>query len=220
MVKLLTQNSKIRKSTGARVFNFGIPAFKSKSGFRTCPNAAACAVGCYAQSGAYLFSNVAQAFERRLSLIRSTPDFEVQVLEELISNNVERLRIHDSGDFFSAAYYLRWRLIMNAMPHVEFYAYTKQVAMFNNLKQRGLIPQNFTVIFSYGGKEDKLIDRARDRHASVFETLDELQRAGYSDASDDDSVALGENPRIGLIYHGNKSFNNTHWDRVKTGGDL
>jgi hypothetical protein len=43
------------------------------------------------------------------------------------------------------------------------------------------------------------------RHSRVFKDLQSLNEAGYADASKDDSVALGPNPRIGLIYHGAKS---------------
>ena len=96
---------------------------------------------------------------------------------------------------------------------VSFYAYTKQVEMFQNEKAR--IPSNFTVIFSYGGKQDALIDVTNDRHARVFESIEALELAGYADGTHDDMVAaLGESNKIGLCYHGVKSFKNTKWDKV------
>ena len=51
-MNLLTQNSKLKKTSkklGVRVFNFGIPAYKSASGKLTCPMADACVKFCYAK---------------------------------------------------------------------------------------------------------------------------------------------------------------------------
>jgi len=88
------------------------------------------------------------------------------------------------------------------VPDVEFYAYTKMVSM---VQGAGVRPSNFTVIFSYGGKEDHLIDVSYDRHSQVFSDIEGLLQAGYIDASQDDSKALTPNNKVGLIYHGAKS---------------
>ena len=206
----LTQNSKIAKMTGVKTYNWGIPAYQSASGFKTCPNAAACVKGCYATMGAYLFSNVARVFEARLKLSQS-PNFVNTICLELKRRNVRRVRIHDSGDFYSEGYLQDWLFIMHANPRVRFYAYTKMYSLLKSIN----LPLNFTVIYSYGGKEDKLIRPAVDRHSRVFTSLKDLQAEGYADASKDDSVALGGNHRIGLIYHGNKSIENTDWLKVR-----
>lgn len=207
---LLTRNSKIRKSK-KRTFNFGIPAFLSNSGLKTCPNAGACAKGCYALAGAYRFSIVAQAFEWRLAVTQST-DFVPIMLREIDFTRAERIRIHDSGDFYSEEYLNKWLCIINSRPQVEFYAYTKMVSLFNRRKRD--IPKNFVLVYSFGGTEDKLIDVTKDRHSLVFTSLQSLKRAGYANASEQDDVALGSNPRIGLIYHGIKNIENTDWQKV------
>ena len=208
---LLTRNSKIKKSK-KRTFNFGIPAYQSTTGIKTCPNAAACINGCYAKAGAYLFSNVAQAFERRLTIAQSD-DFVALMIKEIDINRAERIRIHDSGDFFNEEYLYKWLTIMTLRPNVEFYAYTKMVSMFKAVQAS--LPKNFTVIFSFGGTEDKLIDVNKDRHSLVFSSDEELNAAGYANASEQDDVALGENPKIGLVYHGTKKIENTNWQKVK-----
>jgi hypothetical protein len=210
----LTQNSKIAKISGIKTYNWGIPAYRSKDGFKTCPNAAACAKGCYATMGGYIFSNVAKVFDNRLKLSQS-PDFVITIDSEIKRRKVRRLRIHDSGDFYSLAYFFNWRLIMLRNLQTKFYAYTKMIKMFNDLKQRNLIPDNLTLIYSYGGTQDKLINPIVDRHSTVFDSESELKQYGYADASKDDSVALGSNPRIGLIYHGVKNIENTNWGKVK-----
>lgn len=210
----LTQNSKIAKMTGVKTYNWGIPAYKAANGFITCPNAAACIKGCYANMGAYTFSNVAKVFNNRLKLALSNRFVET-INEELKRRKVERLRIHDSGDFFNAEYLNKWISIMKSNPNTKFYAYTKMISMFNHYKLNKLIPSNFVVIYSYGGKEDKLINQKTDRHSWVFQSLSELKLAGYADAHENDSIALGINPKIGLIYHGTKNIENTDWSKVK-----
>lgn len=210
----LTQNSKIAKMSGVKTYNWGIPAYQSNTGLKTCPNAAACAKGCYATMGAYKFSNVAKVFESRLKLSQA-PNFTLIINAEIKRRKVMRLRIHDSGDFYSKEYIDAWLAIIRANPQTVFYAYTKMISQFKELHADGLIPDNFIVIYSYGGTEDKLIDKKVDRHSWVFSSIEALQAAGYADAHEDDSVAIGVNPKVGLVYHGTKSMKNTDWNKVK-----
>jgi len=201
----LSQNSKMKKMTGVKTFNWGIPAFISDTGMRTCPNAGICAKGCYAKQGTYVWSNVAQAFEKRLAL-SLTSDFVPTINAELKRRKVDRLRIHDSGDFYSLEYLNKWLEIIHDNPSIQFYAYTKMVDMFKNVKETidKLYPK-FTIIYSFGGKQDNMINTTIDRHSQVFENIDDLIAAGYIDASKDDANAISTNHKVGLIYHGAKS---------------
>ena len=52
------QTKKDLKIFNKRVFNFGIPAYKTASGKTTCPFADKCVKFCYAKKGAYIWSNV------------------------------------------------------------------------------------------------------------------------------------------------------------------
>jgi len=208
----LSINSKLAKISGVKTFNFGIPAYKSKTGFSMCPNAAACAIGCYATMRAYTFSNVAKVFEARLKFTQFA-EFIPTMNAELQRRKVQRLRIHDSGDFYSREYLDAWLSIIRLNLAIQFYVYTKMVSMFKSIVD--IMPSNFNVVYSYGGIEDKLINRETDRHSYVFPSLDALQAKGYADASKDDAVVLGTNPKISLVYHGTKNYTNTYWNRVK-----
>ena len=65
-----------------------------------------------------------------------------------------------------------------------------------------LIPENFTYIFSYGGKQDLLIDRQRDRFSEIVPEDADLP-AGYFDGSHDDFFAADPGCRmIALRVHG------------------
>ena len=220
---LLTQNGKMKKSSqnGITNVNWTIPAFMSQTGIKTCPNAGLCAVGCYARQGAYMFGNVKSAHEKKLALTQNDTFVGMMIADVtrwLSKKSTKRLvvRIHDAGDFYSMQYLDRWIKIMSHFEsdkRVSFYAYTKQVEMFQNEKSR--LPSNFRAIFSFGGKQDKLIQIDTDFHARVFETMDQLEAAVYQNGTDDDMVAaLGVSNKIGLIYHGTKNYINTRWDKV------
>ena len=213
-MELLTKNSKIAKSN-VRAYNFGIPAYRDAKGFATCPFAGKCAKGCYAQAGAYKFSNVAKAFQARLDMIRTAPqDFFKQVIAELDKKKAERLRVHDSGDF-NPEYLQLWLDIATARPNVKFYAYTKSVAWVKDAMSKGLVPVNFTFVFSYGGTQDALIDKQVDRHSWVFSSNEAMLAAGYADTTETDDNASDETiQRIGLVYHGTKKLSNTAWETV------
>lgn len=210
MPTLLTKNAKIRKSGkkhDIQLWNFGITAYKTRDGKITCPAAGICAKenGCYAQQGAYRFSNVAAVYEWRYTqtTLEEFPQLMQLEINEIVrkaskKNTQVVIRIHDSGDFYALNYWRKWKQIMEANPNIRFYAYTKMVRFFRAIT----VPQNFKLIFSEGGLFDKEIDRSKP-HSRVFGSREELLAAGYVDASEDDLVAgLGDSPNIGLIYHG------------------
>ena len=202
MKNLLTQNSKLKKTSkelNKRVFNFGITAYKSVTGKIICPFAKDCIKYCYAQKGAYSWSNVKPAFERRYELTK-TLSFVPLMIDEIKKKKADFIRIHDSGDFYSPLYVQKWISIAEALPNVNFYAYTKSHDFFRGLD----LPSNLDIIFSEGSKLDKKLNKNTERHASIFNSKEELKKAGYVDASKLDLYAtkfFSKNHKIGLIYH-------------------
>lgn len=192
-MNLLSQNSKLKKDG---IFNFTLPAYKSKTGLITCPMAKDCIANCYARQGCYSFSNVKNKHEQNLQATLKA-DFIETMIEEIILKRCNYVRIHDSGDFYSREYLQKWLTIIEALPHVQFYAYTKSVKMLKGER----LPNNFKVIYSYGGHEDNAINPSIDRHAKCF--LDAIPKQ-YINASNSDLNALKNNFRIGLQYHGTK----------------
>jgi len=95
--------------------------------------------------------------------------WQEQMLTELTASRFDGawVRIHDSGDFFSEGYLVRWLEIMRARPRTRFYAYTKEVALFRAVVEPDP-PVNFWWVFSFGGLQDASLDVARDRVADVF----------------------------------------------------
>lgn len=220
---LLFQNAKMKRSSqnGIHLYTFGIPAFKSQNGTFTCPNALNCVSGCYAKAGAYIWSNVSQVYESRLSLTRTKGFEQVMVyhIDKLLKKHKTGLvliRAHDSGDFYSPDYQVAWYDIAKVYqnePRVQFYAYTKMVSQSEALAH--IKPSNFRIIYSYGGKEDSQIDTDKHYHSKVFQSEADLLQSGYVDGTYDDTIAaLGIAKCIGLVYHGSKSYDKTNWKKV------
>ncbi len=201
-MNLLTQNSKLKntsKTLGVRVFNFGIPAYKSASGKLTCPFAKDCVKFCYARKGAYTWGNVKPAFEKRYELSK-TDEFVDAMIAEILKKKPDYVRVHDSGDYYSEAYLKKWLMIAELLPDVRFYSYTNSVAMLQKTK----LPNNFDIIYSDSGKQVDLIDRAIHRHTRIFDSLEDLEQAGYVNASKSDLYATkwySKNHKVGLIKH-------------------
>ena len=193
MTKLFTQNSKLKKASYYTV-NIGIPALK------TCPSKDICGKYCYANKGSFIWPQVKAAYEWRYqqTKLNEFPQIAVETLKKV--KKLQAVRIHDSGDFYNKEYLYKWFKICESMPDKTFYAYTKRVKLLkDNWK---LKPKNLIIIYSLGGKEDNLIDLKKDRHSKIFQSLDELKKAGYIDTSDNDSNAWStKNKKIGLVIH-------------------
>jgi len=66
------------------------------------------------------------------------------------------------------------------------------------------LPSNFDVIFSDSGKQTHLTNNQVDRHTKIFGSEQELDRAGYVNASKVDLFAtkwFSKNKKVGLIFH-------------------
>jgi len=202
MKNILSQNSKLKKTSkklGVRVFNFGIPAYKSISGKLTCPMADGCVKFCYAKKGAYIWSNVSKVFEERYELTK-TDRFVSEMNAEIIKKKADYVRVHDSGDYYSRSYLAKWIEIAIHNPNVRFYSYTNMVAML----KATVLPDNFDIIYSDSGKQVDLIDKTVDRHTRIFSSSAELLKFGYTDTSEGDLHAtkwFNKTNKVGLIYH-------------------
>jgi hypothetical protein len=225
-VNLLTQNSDLKKSG---IYGWTLPAhwqtLTNGEKFNTCPSAGICAAFCYAKNGTYNFSNVRKAHIEKLELVLNEPiKWKSLMNEELKKKKYidKYIRIHDAGDFYNIEYALQWIDIANDNQQCIFYAYTKEVDMFKN-KLNTIIPKNFIVIYSFGGKQDYLIDKNKDRHSDVFYNYNEMIETGYNDIKDDDKqAAINVNFKVGLYRNnipnlikkmGNKNFSN--WQNNK-----
>ncbi len=210
-MQLLTQNSDLKKSG---IWGWTIPAhnitLNNGERFNTCPNAGICGAFCYAKNGTYLFPKVRAAHIAKLEMVLNDPEgWKDAMVWELSAKKYSGkfIRIHDAGDFFAQWYAELWLNIAFQNPDKTFYTYTKEVRLFNELRESGKLPDNFITIYSFGGKQDFLINKETDRHSEVFPDLQEMLDAGYIDIAEDDSLAAtSPNHRIGLYRNNIPQF--------------
>lgn len=143
-------NSKIDKS--CNVFN--LPTHVCQL---NCP-------GCYALKAEKRFPAVLASRNYNHRISESTSVFITMILADIDKSKNTIFRVHESGDFYSQAYVLKWKIIAEQRPDVRFYAYTKKKQTLD-LSSLVALP-NFNIIDSmtplgvnYGDKEycDKLV---------------------------------------------------------------
>jgi hypothetical protein len=121
-------------------------------------------------------------------------------MTELILNslpvNADYIRVHVGGDFFNKNYMLAWYLVAKLNPNIKFYAYTKSIKWMSDLEHHR--PNNFSMIASYGSKEDALIDELNLKSANVVfhpsETTKPIDKNEY--------YAINDKGSFSLLLHG------------------
>jgi hypothetical protein len=197
-IKWVRHNRKLAKLA---TIGFGIPAFRSLDGFKTCPMAGPCSGPCYARQGTYNWPATVKAREHNLALVRGDlAEFVKQAILDLSSSRAETVRIHDSGDFFSQEYLGAWIEIAVKTPSKIFYAYSKSLHL-----DWSKLPSNFRITFSQGGLMDDAIDKSKP-HSRIFSTVEAREHAGYVDGNVSDLPAIEGDIKIGLVYHGVKKM--------------
>ncbi len=190
-----------KKVTKLDAVSFGIPAYESDNGFKTCPKAGACAAVCYARQGTYTWPVVKAAREFNLTIARLDLEaFKRHALDDLKRIKQTIIRVHDSGDFFNQEYLNAWIDIARANPTKLFYAYTKSLHLDFSAK-----PSNLRITQSVGGLLDDKIDTSQS-HARIFSSVEARETAGYLDGNIDDTLAIEGQVKIGLVYHGVKKL--------------
>ena len=105
--------------TGTPIALFNLPRVL------TCPGATdVCQKHCYAQKSSKRFPGAEPSHQRRYKASKRSDFVEVMVAD-IIQSKTKFVRIHGSGDFYSAAYIAKWVDIIQKTPYVVYYAYTR-----------------------------------------------------------------------------------------------
>ena len=82
--------------------------------------------GCYATKGNYRYNTTKASLLIKTRLVRVEIDFVKRaILAQIEADHISFIRIHASGDFFSAEYVEMWKEIIKASPSCTFWTYTK-----------------------------------------------------------------------------------------------
>lgn len=180
----------------AKILGFGIPAFKSASGFKTCPNAGVCAAGCYAREGRYYQPSVQAALEHNFAEVQRD-GWLSRMRDDLHRTWPTHVRLHHSGDFFTLDYLAAWVQLAADFPEIGFYGYTKRPSAMI----AGDIPENWHIVQSEGGTHDVFLSDGRP-HSRVFSSEDALAAAGYENCAHTDTALILGATKVGLVLHG------------------
>ena len=224
LLKMSKQNKKLKKT-----LIFDLPSGK------TCPKANEClayvemnAKGktvlkegknsifrCFAASQENQYPNVYKARKYNLDLILKSlkGKYGFYRTYELIHNsiqkhktrNINKVRIHSSGDFFSGEYLRCWFAVARLNPLMKFYCYSKSLHLFGTNVS---IPENFFLTASMGGLRDDLIHKGFfKRYAIVVNSEAEAIKKGIEHIGKpykidkDDSSCFKPDP-FALLIHG------------------
>ena len=224
LLKMSKQNKKLKKT-----LIFDLPSGK------TCPKANEClayvemnAKGktvlkegknsifrCFAASQENQYPNVYKARKYNLDLILKSlkGKYGFYRTYELIHNsiqkhktrNINKVRIHSSGDFFNGEYLRCWFAVARLNPLMKFYCYSKSLHLFGTNVS---IPENFFLTASMGGLRDDLIHKGFfKRYAIVVNSEAEAIKKGIKHMGKpfkidkDDSSCFKPDP-FALLIHG------------------
>jgi hypothetical protein len=113
---LLTQGN---LKLGQAISHFDLPAGS------TCPGQSElCAKACYAKSGHYRFTSVQERLKWNYQESQRA-NFAKLMIAEIKRKGVLVIRLHVSGDIYSAEYAMKWLEVMRQCPRVRFYLYSR-----------------------------------------------------------------------------------------------
>ena len=113
--------------------------------------------------------------------------------------DIDVLRIHEAGDFFSQEYFDAWVEVAKRMPKTLFYAYTVSLPYY--MARKNSLPKNFKVIVSMDKNNEDFILDNNLRYSRVVNSVEEAKELGLP-IDVDDSLAWGSDDNFALIIHG------------------
>jgi hypothetical protein len=208
MLKFQKGNSKLDK----RIHTFSLPAGYSCPGADICLTKADRYTGkitdgknqtirCFASSAEALYPSVRNARWHNFDLVKkltTVSQIKTLILSSL-PNKAEIIRVHVSGDFFSQRYFDAWMQVAIEKPDIIFYAYTKSVKYW--IARKDVIPSNFRLTGSIGGKHDDFILENNLKYAEIILSIDEAEAKGL-EIDHDDSHAYDGESSFALLVHG------------------
>jgi hypothetical protein len=122
-------------------------------------------------------------------------------LSEAMPKNLGVCRIHVAGDFFNQNYFNAWLSVALANPDKLFYAYTKSLPYWVNMI--GMIPENFVLTASRGGRKDDMIETYNLRSVKVvFHPSETTLEIDHTDEHAANPESFARNQEFALLIHG------------------
>lgn len=121
---------------------------------------------CFSASQEAIYTNVRKLRSANFAELKGLNTAQMaKAIWDAMPKNLGVCRIHVAGDFFNQNYFNAWLAIAIANPDKLFYAYTKSLPYWVN--QIGIIPENFVLTASRGGRKDAMIEAYNLRSVKV-----------------------------------------------------
>ena len=155
---------------------------------------------CFAASDEARHKNVRAQRWHNFDILRNL-DIETMVdeISMALPADADLVRTHVGGDFFNNRYFVAWMLVAKMFPRVTFYAYTKSIPYW--VANLDLVPDNFILNGSRGGRADSMLDKYELKVAEVVFSLEEAEAKGL-EIDHDERHALQDTGSFGLLIHG------------------
>lgn len=200
---------------GSAVVTFSLPSGFTCPGAKDCLSKANADTGkitdgpgikfrCFSATQEAAFRNVRNLRWHNFDLLTKAKDqasmlaLIIDGLDRTVTRSVKAVRVHVAGDFFNQVYFDAWMEAATKYPDLKFYAYTKSLPLW--IARLGLIPKNFSLIASQGGKQDKLIAQFNLPKAVVVLHPEEAAALSLQIDHDDSLAMAGET--FALLVHG------------------
>ena len=161
-------------------------------------------IRCYATGAECLFPLIRKSRWNNLELLNraGTAIGMASLIEQSLAGKkkIKLVRFHQSGDFFSQAYFDAW--LMFAQQHPEFivYGYTKALPFW--VKRLHALPANFKLVASRGGTHDHFIEMFGLRSARVVLSEREARRKWKLEIDHDDTHVWKYDKDFAILIHG------------------
>lgn len=139
----------------------------------SCGNCEVCKRDCYVRSSyrfpCVIFSQAINTWGMRHAMARMEQDFAKQ----LRKSKIGVVRINQSGELESLDELAMWCRLAMANPTKKFYVYTKNYGVATEALKTGIVPSNFTILFSVwhdvGVKEYESVKEYENVKAFVYD---------------------------------------------------
>lgn len=183
---------------------------------------------CYAASAEIRLPKVYELRKHNydtLLALRETSKMTEMILQSMHKagmKGIRKVRVHESGDYFTFSYFRAWMEVAKVFPQITFYSYTKSLPHVVNGIKQGIIPPNFVFTASKGGKFDHMIETCGFKSVTVTTSQAETDAAIASGGKfdHDDSLPLGDSDFF-LQVHGQQPAGTAvakYWDKLAREG--
>ena len=156
---------------------------------------------CYSASQEVLFTGVYNLRKGNFDALRGKSLAKIfDLIDSALPKNAGIVRIHSAGDYFSPNYFDAWLAVARLNPDILFYSYTKALPYWVN--RISMIPDNFILTASYGGRKDDLIQTYDLRSVRVINHPDEANGLEIDHTDEHAARPSLKDIPFGLLLHG------------------